>query len=174
MRYTTFKGKEDLVKAIDRAAAHYATARTAAQNAAIGILLHAAKHGDYSLANTLVEGIGTGDATPLVKWFVEFGGLTISEESKAFDGWQGKQYIADRMDTAKSTMFWSYKEKSPYAGFDLEQALAGLIDKANKAKKKADLALSKGDKETVDKVHVNPDDLQRLIQLKASMSTTVQ
>ena len=168
MRYTTYKTRDSLVKAIAQCGAHYATARSTTQSAAIGILKHAAQHGDYSLANSLVEAVGTGDAVPLVKWLQEFGGLTVSEDSKSFDGWSGKQHIIDKLESAKDTMFWTYKEKSPYKGFDLEEALAGLISKAGKATKKA------ADDDSVrELVHVDSSVLQALVAIKAGMSTAV-
>ena len=99
-------------------------ARVDVQIAAVAILMHAEKHGDWTKANDLVKGLGnTINGKALVEWFVVYGGLVVDPEADQFSGWTSAQHIRDKFQDAKSKMWWELKVQSPFKGFDLEAAL---------------------------------------------------
>lgn len=102
------------------------------QEACIAILIHAEKHGDWSKANTLVEGLPDSiRKDSLVQWFIKFGGLETSAAN--FVSWQGADYIRSNFQEAKET-YWDdvKKPNNPWKGFNLDDEIKRLIDKANK------------------------------------------
>lgn len=160
IKYILPKDAAELNKMCEQAVKSVQTARTRIQQAAIGVLHHAYKHGDYSAANTLVQGLGnTINGKALVEFFVRFGGLTINAEGKAFDSWKGKQHIEDNFTEAKATMWWDLKQQQAFKGFDIEAALQRII---------------KQHKETQEKiVGLTPED-QAKVNLKVSDATMQQ
>jgi hypothetical protein len=110
-------------------------ANQAIQVAAVAVLAHAAKHGDYSKASTLVDGLQGAFRASLVEWFVKFGGLTVA--GGKFAGWSGADHIRSVFDEAKTTAWYQVKKEAPYKGFDLDQEIRGLLDKTFKAATKA-------------------------------------
>jgi hypothetical protein len=115
------------------------TMRIKVQCAAVAILIHLEKSGDYRKANDLVTGLGHGvNSTALVDWFVTYGGLTIDEAGTAFDGWSGSEYIKERFQGAKAKAWYSFKKVNPYKGFDLMAQLEALVKKASNAQEKLD------------------------------------
>lgn len=169
IRYNIATDVDSLLKMIEAAGTHYQTARRVTQVAAVNVLIHAAKHGDYSFADKLV-GV-CGDSQALVKWFEEFGGLTVDPEAKGFKGWEGKQHIKDNLELAKATMFWTFKAPNPYAGFDLDKQLEKLITKADRAVAKGHQLSAEGNEEDANKVVVN---IELLNQLRDLQPVTVQ
>lgn len=138
IKYVLPSNASDLNKLISSAINSAKTMQTKIQVAAVGILFHAAKHGDYTAANTLVDGLGnSARRDALVTWFKLYGGLTISE-GKAFDGWNGKAHIEANFEVAKATM-WNdaKKESNPFVELDMEADLRKLVDKYSRAKNKA-------------------------------------
>jgi hypothetical protein len=110
-------------------------ANAAIQVAAVSVIAHAAKHGDYSKAAILVDGLEGAFRASLIEWFVKFGGLTV--EGGKFSGWQGADYIRASFADAKETPWYKVKKEVLYQGFDLDQEIRGLLDRAAKAAKKA-------------------------------------
>lgn len=126
--------KTDVDTLIKQAITSAATMQKKVQIAAVSILQHAHKHGDYTKANDLVNGLGTGvRAAALVEWFSTYGGLTVKEGEEGFSGWAGADHIKDNFQDAKATMWWTLKPVSPFKAFDLEAAIASLVKKAEKA-----------------------------------------
>lgn len=139
-------------------------ARESVQIAAVAILIHAEKHGDWTKANDLVLGLGnTVNGKALVEWFVKFGGLTVSEGEGKFIGWQGAEHIRANFQDAKAKMWWELKPQSPFKGFDLEAALQKVISDYNKHTKKLD-SLSEEDKAKV-KTTVNDATIKAVLSL---------
>lgn len=145
INYTT-ELKKNVDSLITRAETTLGKGADHVQIAAVAVLYHAMQHNDYSRAAKMVEmvhaKIGAGQA--LSKWFVKFGGLTLSEDQKSFTGWKGAEYIKENVSVAKSTMWITFKAPNPYKGFDLDAAIESLITKAmnelSKAAKDADKA----------------------------------
>jgi hypothetical protein len=135
MRYTKAENIKDCV---DKAIKGYQKGRNGVQNAAVNVLIHAAKTGDYTEASRLCEGVGNKS---LVSWFEDFGGLTV--EGKSFKGWKGAEYIRKNLTPAKGEkqgaaqrqMYWEYKAQDIWGGQDDEKALRSFLNKHYKAVK---------------------------------------
>jgi len=136
INYTT-ELKKDVDTLIKRAGISLGRAESHVQVAAIAVLIHAAKHGDYSKAGVLVSTVtdNGGLSSSLVKWFAKFGGLT--GDDKGFTGWQGADHIKNNLDEAKATMWSKFKPANPYAGLDLKVELVKLVNRAIAAQQKA-------------------------------------
>lgn len=124
IKYIQPKDAAQVDSLIGKAVKSVNKARVDVQIAAIAILMHAEKHGDWTKANDLVHGLGnTINGKALVEWFVVYGGLTIDEEQGQFNGWSKAEYIKGKFQDAKAKMWWELKVQSPFKGFDLEAAL---------------------------------------------------
>ncbi|HDR2377205.1 TPA: hypothetical protein QCH88_004453 [Enterobacter asburiae] len=171
-KYTSFKDVAALDKAIADTISKAKTLRNGIQNVAVGIILHAHKHGDYTRAESFVNGLGEGvRQKALVDWFVQFGGLVIGEREdgkSGFVGWKGADHIRDNIDKAKATMWWTCKPEAAFEGFDLQDALDKLIAKAEKAMNKANELRHEGRDEDANKVVVPQNVLDGLRKLKAA------
>ncbi|QQM15392.1 hypothetical protein [Kosakonia virus Kc261] len=171
-KYTSFKDVAALDKAIADTISKAKTLRNGIQNVAVGILLHAHKHGDYTRAESFVNGLGEGvRQKALVDWFVQFGGLVIGEREdgkSGFVSWKGADHIRDNIDKAKATMWWTCKPEAAFEGFDLQEALDKLIAKAEKAMNKANELRHEGRDEDANKVVVPQNVLDGLRKLKAA------
>ena len=129
----------------------------AVQYAAVGVLMHAKKHGDYSKANELVKALGNGvRRKALVEFFVTFGGLVIDAEdaNKGFTGWKGKEAIS--VEAAQEVAWWELKPEQPFKGFDLDKEIEKLVKRAEKAA---------NDEEHADKIDVDAEKLVKLMAL---------
>ena len=130
--------KGDVKQVVAGAIKKYGSARNAVQNAAVMVLIHAYKHGDYSQAQILCDGIGNKQ---LVEWFKDFGGLTV--DGNSFSGWAGKEHIermltpqkGEKRGAAQNTMYWDYKKPNIWSGHDDLKAAKSLIAKHNAAVK---------------------------------------
>lgn len=163
MQKFSYATKKNVDQLIATAIGSTGKMRNAVQIAAVHILIHAAKHGDYSKAQTLVDGLGHGvNARGLVEWFIKFGGLTVSEDADGFVGWSGKKYIAENLDAAKGTAWFEFKKQNPYQGFNMVDAVTRTINAAEKALTKKEKALAEGDTETANKIEVTQDEIKEL------------
>ena len=124
---------DDHIKAAIKSAT---TSRALIQTAAVETLRHAEKHGDYSKADALVNGLPASvRKDSLVAWFGKFGGLSISDNG--FMGWKGAEYVRENFQAAKDTPWDSVKKApDPWKGFDLKAELSRVLAKANTEMKK--------------------------------------
>lgn len=160
IKYVMPKDANELAKLCNKAVKSVQSARVSVQQAAVGVLFHAFKHGDYSAASTLVADLGnTINGKALVEFFVKFGGLKIDEEKGAFIGWSGAKHIEDTFDEAKATMWWDLKLQQPFKGFDLEAALQRVL---------------KQHKGTLEKVQGMTEEDQAKVKLDVSEATMQQ
>lgn len=144
------KGMKHVDVLIDSAIKSAKTMKMKVQVAAVAILQHAEKHGDYSKANVLVDGLGHGvKADSLVAWFVKFGGLIVDEEGKGFGGWKGSEYIKEQFTKAKANAWYDEKKGNAWAGFNLLDELAKVVKKEENARKKVKAANDAGDADEV-------------------------
>ena len=133
IKYVEAKNDAELDKLINNSIRSVQKAREHVQIAAVAVLLHAAKHGDWTKANVLVEGLGsTVNGQALVKFFVDYGGLTTNAESSAFGGWQGAEYIREHLDAAKEKMWWDLRKVNPFAGYNADTELNRFVEKHRK------------------------------------------
>lgn len=146
IRYIEAKDNAGLKAMVTKAVNSYGKARVAVQTAIVAILCHAIKHNDYSQANVLVVGLGkTQAARSVATFFRDFGGLSVDEaktkddEAAGFNTWQGPQYIAERLEAAKATMFWQYKQPSdnPFREYSTEEMARAFIQRVENARKQA-------------------------------------
>ena len=115
------------------------TMKIKVQCAAVAILIHLEKSGDYRKANDLVAGLGDGvNCKALVDWFIIFGGLKVNKAGTTFEGQKGSEYVKERFQAAKAKAWYSFKKENPYKGFDLMDQLAALVKKASTAQEKLD------------------------------------
>lgn len=122
MKYRT---NGDVKEVVASAIKQYQKGRRSVQNAAVCVLLHAYKHGDYTQATVLCEGVGNKS---LVSWFEDFGGLKQGDEG-GFSGWSGKDFIEKRFEDAKKQMYWEYKAEKIWGGMDDLKAAKALLKK---------------------------------------------
>lgn len=143
IKYTLPKDYKELSTMVAGAIRSAGRARQAIQIAAVGILYHAYKHGDYSAANTLVLGLAESGMRrdSLVLWFRGFGGLTLTDDKELlkttpFTGWSGAEHIKEHFDDAKATLWDTVaKPKNPFITMDLQTALMQVIKRFEKAAK---------------------------------------
>lgn len=146
------KSFENVTRLVTTARKSAELMRTSVQKAAVAILLHAYKYGDYTMAEALVEACGDGvRGDALVTFFAKCGGLKVDEENNTFCGWKGRDHIKAHMELAKEKPWYLYKKANPFKGYDVNQALAQLEKKFNKMKKDVD-GMEEGDKEKVNLV----------------------
>lgn len=158
--------KADVDKAIETAITSVNRGRANVQKAAILVLVHAAKHGDYTKANDLVTGLGNSiNSAALVSFFVKFGGLVVDEENECFKDWSGKRHIHEHLDEAKDTMWWTLKKTNAFKGFSLQGQIGSLLASYNKAIKKQAKLVAEGNKDVAE-VDADND----VIRLLASIS----
>lgn len=152
--YAVLSGKnaQSVDHVIETAIKSAKTMREKVQIAGVAILMHAEKHGDYSKAGVLVDGLGNGvNGAALVAWLIKFGGLEVGKvevdgkKVDGFVGWKGKQHIRDNFAEAKAVAWWDFKQASPYKGFNLKDALTATIKQAKAAQAKIDDAKAEGD-----------------------------
>lgn len=172
IKYTSFKDAAALDKAIESTVKKAHSLRNEIQNVAVGIILHAYHHGDYTRAESFTHQLGEGvRGKALVDWFVQFGGLIVGEKDDGktgFVGWKGADFIKENIDKAKATMWWTCKPEPAFEGFDLQDALEKLIAKAEKAMNKANELRHEGKDEDANKVVVPQNVLDGLRKLKAA------
>lgn len=172
VKYTAFKDVAALDKAIEATVKKAHSLRNDIQNVAVGIVLHAYHHGDYTRAESFTHQLGDGvRGKALVDWFVQFGGLIVGEHEdgkSGFVGWKGADFIKENIDKAKATMWWTCKPEAAFDGFDLQDALEKLIAKAEKAMNKANELRHEGRDEDANKVVVPQNVLDGLRKLKAA------
>lgn len=131
--------------------------------AAVEIMLHAYNHEDFSMANTLVNGLGTGiRAKALVDWF-SAAGLKVSEKDKSFTG-MNKDKIKDKFQASKAKPWYDLQVKNPFEGFDLDAEIKRLLKKADRAIKE-DSATPDSEKGEKYKMSVDANKLAELRKL---------
>lgn len=161
----TFKAVFTNVDAMDKAIAKVVASslklQDEIQKVAVGIMLHAYHHGDYTRAQILVDGLGKGvRAKGLVEWFHQCG-LDIDESTSTFSGFK-KVVMVKKWDELKATMWYSLKPENPFQGFDLNTELVKLLKRAEAAQTKAAKFTQAGDMENAALVAVNPELLATL------------
>jgi len=120
----------DVKKAVDSAIKGAKSARDRVQKAINLILIHAKNHGDYSEAQRLVDGIEGMNRVAVVAFFVELGGLVVTNGK--FSGWSGAKFIVDNTEAINSTKFWEFKPDRPFTGFDLNKRILALVAQAER------------------------------------------
>lgn len=164
IKYVMPKDATELAKLCNKAVKSVQSARVSVQQAAVGVLFHAYKHGDYSAANTLVTDLGnTINGKALVEFFVKFGGLKVDEEKGAFIGWSGAKFIEDAFNDSKATMWWDLKQQQPFKGFDLEAALQRVLKQHKDTLEKVE-GMTKEDKAKV-KLQVSEATMKQLFSI---------
>ena len=167
IKYTTFKTAADLNTAIDKVVADSKTMQDKIQNVAFGILCHAVKHGDYTMATRLVNELADGVRKVALVSYFEMAGLKVNEAGDGFSDWAGADFIKSKAEELKTTMWWTLKPANPYKGFDLKAELARLLKRAENESKKAEKFRQAGDNDSAEMVKV---DASMLAQLR-SLST---
>lgn len=175
--YKDYADLKALKKAMDKVIADSKSLQANIQVVAWGCLRHAVEHKDWTVANTLVnkfvKELGDGvRKVALIEWF-KLAGLTVNEEGSGFAGWGGAEYIVDNADMLKKTMWWKLKPVNPFKGFDLNEEIKRLIEKAEKqatAKAEAEQGTAKKDakvatKEDAEKINIDTELLAKLRSL---------
>lgn len=128
IKYVTAKDNADLEKIQDRAVKSINSARVSIQVALVATVLHIAKHGNYTVAQRLVDGLGNSvNGVAVVEWFKRFGKLSTSDEG--FNGIANdfSKLIAASLEEAKAKMWWELKPINAFKGYNAEAALQQFI-----------------------------------------------
>jgi hypothetical protein len=146
------------------------------QIAAVHILIHANKHGDYSFANELVHAVTEGtNIKSLVVWFEQFGGLKVDEANPelGFTSWSGKDHIQENFEDAKKTTWWTCKPMTAFKGYDLNAELERLVKNAQKKATEQRKYEKEGDTDKLEDMHIDPQLLNALSELIKTTGGTV-
>lgn len=139
IKYVVTKNVDELNSLQDKAIKAVVSARVQIQIALVATILHMGQHGDWKVAERLVEGLGsTVNGKAIVDFFQKYGNLVVSETG--FVGFAEKNFkeaIAKTLDEAKATMWWTLKVPNPYGGFSLEQKLEQVIRESKAAQARA-------------------------------------
>lgn len=146
MTKATFK-MLDGAKAIDTAIKSIATRGKTLERdihiAAVSCLNHADLHGDITLAQKLVEAVPSlARKNALKDWFLAHGKFSYDMENKALT--YNKKGVT-LLQEAIETPFWVFKPEAEYKPFDINAAVAQLVQRAEKA-------VEKGEKVPTDKL----------------------
>jgi len=137
IRYALPSSVEELDKLQDKAIKAANNARNLIQIALVATVHHLATNHDVRVARRLVDGLSeTVRGKALVQYLVKYGHLTVGEievedqlgkKSKVttFTGIEGSadehnMAVRQTWEDAKNNMWWSFKQESPYKGFDLD------------------------------------------------------
>lgn len=180
--YANVTGKKavSVDKLIDLAVASGKTMRERVQQAVVGIAYHAQKHNDPNTAkewaNRLVNELGNGvNAHTLITFMTKHLGLVVGQETTidektgkekkvdCFVDWKGGQHIRENWEDIKSKPWWEASQAKPWAGFNLEEELAKLLQRANNANVKAEKLRKEGKDEEAAKVDA-PIEVIRAVQ----------
>jgi hypothetical protein len=153
MRYPAVATLADVDKSIEGAIDAAKTMKRKVQYAAVSCMIMAAWDGKdeetgkefaelaIDRANYLVEQVGAGvKGEGLVKFLVYKCGFKVNEATRK-DGFYdvaNAEWIANNLEGAKETMWWSYAPATPFKGFEFEKELAKLLDRADNMVKAAD------------------------------------
>ena len=138
------------------------------QNAACGVLIHAEKFGDYTLANSLVMAVAEGtNIKSLVVWFEQFGGLIIDETNNelGFTSWKGADHIRNEFQNAKAKGWWTCKPMTPFKGYNLMDELEKLVKMAAKKAAEQRKYENEGETEKLDAMTIDSGLLNKLSEL---------
>lgn len=128
IKYITPKDAAHLTTIQAKAITSVNKARDLVQIALVATILHIARHGDRTVADQFVSGLGnTVNSAAVVEYLVTFGGLTVNDEGTGFGGWQGADYIKAKLDSAKEKMWWELKRANPFKGYNADAAIAKLV-----------------------------------------------
>ena len=155
--YVFAKDTAGLNKMIDSATLSAKTMQTKVQIALVAIIKHTIDHADYTGFNKLVNDMPNGvNVKAIVEYVTVMTGLQVDEAGKCFIGKVDKALMTEKFQDAKSTMWFTFKPQTPFAGFDLNAEIAKLIKKCETMGKK------EGDEK--DMVTVDATQLQALVK----------
>jgi hypothetical protein len=111
---------------------------------------HIAKHGDWTVAQTIIDQWNDKDleanlsheAAAGVKWFVKYCGLKVGDEG--FEGFQGAQFVKDNLQEGRKNPYYKGITIAKPFVFDLDEEIQKLVSKANNAMKKQKTEEAKG------------------------------
>lgn len=130
-----FTKTSDIVSAIEDVRSTGKKLDNMIQVAACSIVQHIGKHGDITLANTLVEAMPKGSRVNALRDFIgTFSKAEYDEATKAFKF--NKEKKTDLVG-AQAIMWTEFKPEQPYVAFDLQKLLASVLKKADAALKDA-------------------------------------
>src|SRR3546814_547492 len=114
IKYTTAKDTKALEALQDKAIRSVQSARVHIQVALVATILHMGKHGDWTVASRLVDGLGnTVNGKAIVQWFKDYGNL--STDDKGFIGFTEKDFnkaILSTLDDVKAKMWWEDRKST--------------------------------------------------------------
>lgn len=126
-----FEKAADLSKAIESIATRGKKLQEDIHSAAVSCLYHADKHGDVTLMQKLIEAVpAMSRKNALIAWCLEFGKFAASDDGRSVV--YSKEGVTD-IEAGATTPFWEFKPEAPFKAFDLQEELAKLIKKAEKA-----------------------------------------
>jgi hypothetical protein len=165
IKYVEAKDLKGLEVIQDKAIKSVHSARMLIQVALVATILHMGKHGDWTVASRLVEGLGnTVNGKAVVEWLRKFGNLSTNDDG--FTGFTNKDFkaaVLATLDEAKATMWYELKIVNPFKGYSLEAQLQQVIKNHKSVMAKVD-TLSKDEQDKVD-VTVNDATIRQVLAL---------
>lgn len=124
--------KADLIKLIDSIATRGKKLDKDIHQAAVSSLVHAAQHGDITVAVRLTEALPkSGRKNALIAWLTSFGPFALGEGNKlVYKKLEDGQL---NVQAASAEPFWEFAPEPAYVPFDLKAQIEKLIGKAEKA-----------------------------------------
>lgn len=124
-------GAAAITKAIDSIAGRMKKLETEIHTVAVSCLDHAAKHGDVTLMQRLVAGLGRSQRkNALLQWCLDFGPFAMADGNKELV--YAKRAHVD-VDKAMAKPFWDHVQEAKFVPFDMAAELDRLLSKAKKA-----------------------------------------
>lgn len=158
-----FKGTAAINKALDKAQTDQQAYERSLHRLAVSVLAHAIEHGDIRPAARLVNDVlahGRKSSVvrrdALVQWLCDLGPFSWDEKTRELSHETGGLTLDEAVSTGLAKPFWDYKAEGPIKVFDLNAALAKLVDQASKKVGK-------------DNAIVDPATLQQLQVITASI-----
>lgn len=183
IRYVTLTSVASLEAYIDETIVNAKALKDRIQVAAVAVLMHVGKHGDWDtgcrLANKLVVELGQGIQTKaLADWFTAFGGV-LSDDKKGFVRFDidmlkarfnaSSSNPAAIKEGAKGTHWCTFAPKNPWGGQDLTKDIERLVKKSQDSLEKAEK-----EPETAALVNVDQNKLAALALLNTLSPEQIQ
>lgn len=100
---------------------------------AVAVLIHGKEHGDVSRAAKLLDAMPRSvRASALKTWFVTFSPVRFRDDGTSYLGGKADQRVW-RIEAANATPFYDLKTNRDPVPFDIEKALASVLNRYQKA-----------------------------------------
>lgn len=100
------------------------------QDCALSVIFHCKEHGDYTVAQTLIDSMPNGSRVhALGSYIADFSKMTYNPAKKVIGYDKTKEYD---LEGAAAALWTDYKHDDTIRTFDLQQSLINLVNRASK------------------------------------------